>query len=305
MKDEPEAEAEASPSAVSTDNPGGVHSAQAATLAAMPNALVLRAAGINCDLETAHAFELAGATATRLHVNRLAKRPELLDDFDLLTIPGGFSHGDDIAAGRILGDRLAREFGDALRRFVDRGGPILGICNGFQVLTQAGLLPGHLDGVEGRACALARNSNAATGGRYACRWVSLTKTSDRCVWTDGLGQDETIELPMAHAEGRIVFKDDRARRATLAGGRVALAYAGSATALPSDFPSNPNGSADAIAGLCDESGLVLGLMPHPERYVDPLQHPAWSRLAADGDAPQPAGLRLFRAAVEHVAGVVA
>ena len=268
----------------------------------MPNALVLRAAGINCDLETAHAFELAGATATRLHVNRLAENPALLADFDLLAIPGGFSHGDDIAAGRILGDRLAREFGEALRRFVDRGGPILGICNGFQVLTNTGLLPGDVDGVEGHACALTRNSNDSTGGRYACRWVSLKKASDGCVWTSDLAQGETIELPMAHAEGRIVFRDDAARAATLAAGRVALAYAESSAALPGDLPANPNGSADGIAGLCDASGLVLGLMPHPERFVDPLQHPAWTR---GTNAIEPAGLRLFKAAVAHVAAAVA
>ena len=265
-----------------------------------PRALVLRAAGINCDLETAHAFGLAGAVAERRHVNELAGRSDPFDGYDLLAIPGGFSYGDDVAAGRILGDRLARELGPALRRFVDRGRPIVGICNGFQVLTQAGLLPGDVPGTEGRAVALTRNSNDATGGRYACRWVTVRGVAGHCVWTRDW--DGPVELPMAHAEGRLVYRDDAARRAVAEAGRVAVVYVPSAGELPGDFPPNPNGSADDVAGLCDDTGLVLGLMPHPERYVDPLQHPAWGRMAAEGVDREPAGLALFRAAVGHIAG---
>jgi phosphoribosylformylglycinamidine synthase len=236
-----------------------------------------------------------------LHVNRLAGEPTLLDGFDLLAIPGGFSYGDDVAAGRILGDRLARELGPALRAFVDRGGPIIGPCNGFQTLVQAGLLPGEVEGVEGRACALAQNSDAATGGRYACRWVTVRKASPRCVWTKEFGEDESIELPMAHAEGRLVFHDDTTRDAVEQAGRVAMKYVAPREALPDDLPYNPNGSDGDVAGLCDETGLVLGLMPHPERYLDATQHPAWTRRQSQGDAAvEPAGLRLFRSAVKHV-----
>ena len=268
----------------------------------MPRALVLRAAGINCDLETARAFELAGAQAERVHVNRLVERPELLDDFDLLAVPGGFSYGDDVAAGRILGDRLARELGDPMRRFVERGGPIIGICNGFQVLTSSGLLPGDVDGQSGRTCALTQNSDEATGGRYACRWVTLKKAAKHCVWTGDWADDESVELPMAHAEGRLVFRDEAAREAVVRASRVAVTYGEPAAGLPDDLPDNPNGSEHDIAGLCDESGLVLGLMPHPERYVEPMQHPAWTRRQIDGTAETTAaGLRLFQSAVRHVA----
>lgn len=272
----------------------------------MPSALVLRAAGINCDAETARAFELAGATATLLHVNRLVEQPDLLDDFDLLSVPGGFSYGDDIAAGRILGDRLVRQLGDAMRRFVDRGKPVIGVCNGFQVLTQTNLLPGDVQGVNGRACALAQNSDEAADGRYACRWVTLRKTAPHCVWTADWGEEEVVELPMAHAEGQLVFRDEAARQATFDAGRVAMQYVEPEIALPGDLPANPNGSEGDIAGLCDESGLVLGLMPHPERYLEPLQHPAWTRRQLLGTAEAtPSGLRLFQSAVRHVAGVVA
>ena len=270
---------------------------------AKPRALVLRAAGINCDLETAHAFELAGASAERRHVNELAGLADPFDGYDLLAVPGGFSYGDDIAAGRVLGDRLGRELGPAVRRFVDRGRPVVGICNGFQVLTQSGLLA---DDAAGRAAALTRNANDAThatGGRYACRWVTLRAAGDRCVWTRGW--DGPVELPMAHAEGRLVFRDADARRDAEASGRVAVVYADPAGDLPGDFPANPNGSDGGVAGLCDDTGLVLGLMPHPERYVDPLQHPAWGRLRADArDVGEPAGLALFRAGVGFVTGAI-
>jgi phosphoribosylformylglycinamidine synthase len=273
-----------------------------------PRALVLRAAGINCDAETAFAFEKAGAAATCLHVNRVVENPRQLGDYDLMAIPGGFSHGDDVGAGRILGDRLTRELGAALRKFVDSGKPIIGICNGFQVLTQTDLLPGPVDDSNGRVVALTRNTAEATGGRYVCRWISLQRVGDQCVWTRGWGEDETVELPMAHAEGRIVFRDDAARTAVARANRIAIRYTTPAdkAVLPGDLPENPNGSADGIAGLCDESGLVLGLMPHPERFIDPLQHPAWTRLRQNGgadNAPEPAGLRMFRSAVDHVAGV--
>ena len=232
-----------------------------------PRALLLRAAGTNCDAETAHAFALAGATPTTLHVARVAENPAILDDFDLLAIPGGFSYGDDIAAGRILSDQLNRTLADPLRRFVDAGKPVIGICNGFQVLVQTGLLPGGDD----RMCALTDNA----GGGFICRWIKLKKAASHSVWLRDWGEDEEIELPIAHAEGRLVCA---------AGGmdwleqhgRVALRYAG-VVGDAADLPPNPNGSTNDVAALCDDSGLVLGLMPHPERYVDATQHPAWQR----------------------------
>ena len=260
----------------------------------LPTALVLQAAGINCDRETARAFELAGASAELRHVNALLGTGNPFDGFDLLAIPGGFSFGDDVAAGRILGDRLRRELGDAIRTFVAAGKPVIGICNGFQVLTQAGLLPG---GTDENPVALDDN----VSGSFLCRWTTLKKGDGRCVWTSGWGDDEAVELPVAHAEGRLIFRDAAAREA--AAGRRAIVYGEPSSALPMDLPANPNASADDIAGLCDETGLVLGLMPHPERYVEPFQHPAAARRRLDGTGDrEPAGLRLFKSAVAHVAG---
>lgn len=285
------------------------------TLSDAPRALVLRAAGTNCDGETAHAFRLAGAEPVRLHINRLAENPALLADFDLLAIPGGFSYGDDIAAGRILADQLNRTLGDELLRFVDAGKPVIGICNGFQVLVQTRLLPGPVDqrhgGTEARShegtgassdrlCTLAENAQ----GRFVCRWIRLKKVAPHCVWTQQWADDEEIELPIAHAEGRLVFRDAAARDLLESRNRVALRYTGVVGGDVPDLPPNPNGSTNDIAALCDESGLVLGLMPHPERYVDASQHPAFARRRMEGTVEAtPAGLRLFQSAVEHVTGV--
>ena len=259
-----------------------------------PRALLLRAAGTNCDAETAHAFRLAGAQATTLHVARVAEDPSVLADFDLLAIPGGFSYGDDIAAGRILADQLNRTLADPLKRFVDNGKPVIGICNGFQTLVQTGLLPGG----DGRVCALTDNA----GGSFICRWIKLKTAASHSVWLRDWGEDGEIELPIAHAEGRLVCKPGGMDWLE-EHGRVALRYAGVVGEAP-DLPPNPNGSTNDVAALCDASGLVLGLMPHPERYVDAQQHPAWQRRRLDGLPPgaaaTPAGLRLFQSAVSHV-----
>ena len=256
-----------------------------------PRALIFRAAGTNCDRETAHAFALAGAETATLHVRRLIENPALLDDFDLLAVPGGFSYGDDIAAGRILADELNRGLADPLRRFVDQGKPVIGICNGFQVLVQTGLLPGG----DEKVCALTDN----TGGQFVCRWITLRKAASHSVWLSEWGDDEEIELPIAHAEGRLVCKSGGMDWLE-ANGRVALRYGGVVGGDVPDLPPNPNGSTNDVAALCDESGLVLGLMPHPERYVDDFQHPAWQRRRFEGLPPtEPAGLRLFKSGVSQ------
>ena len=261
---------------------------------APPRCLILRTAGTNCDAETAHAFRLAGAAVDAMHVNRLIESPALLAGYQLLALPGGFSYGDDIAAGRIFAQQLRSRLAGAMADFVAAGGPVIGICNGFQVLLKAGLLPGPLGGVEaeagGQTCTLAHNPS----GRFVDRWVALDPVADsRCVWTAGL--TGPVELPVAHGEGRFVCGSEAVRRALWSGGHVALTYAeGGGPAGPND----PNGSDDRIAGVCDATGLVFGLMPHPERHVSRLQHPAWtSRPAGGGD--EAVGLSLFRAAVER------
>ncbi len=251
---------------------------------ATPTCLLLRTAGTNCDAETAHAFRLAGAETRTLHVDRLLERPAMLAEYQLLALPGGFSYGDDIAAGRILAARLATGLADAFAEFVAAGKPVIGICNGFQTLVKAGLLPGPLPPASmgsTQTCTLAHNAS----GRFVDRWVTLRTQESKCIWTKGLGAE--LELPVAHGEGRFVCASEAVRAALWQDRRVALTYAS----------DNFNASVDAIAGICDATGLVLGLMPHPERHVTPLQHPAWTRMSPLPD--EGAGLAIFRNAVEH------
>jgi phosphoribosylformylglycinamidine synthase subunit PurQ / glutaminase len=246
-----------------------------------PRTLILRAAGVNCDAETAHAFDRAGALAELVHINRLLETPRLLDEYQILAFPGGFSHGDDIAAGRILANQLIHHLHDPLRRFIESGKPVIGICNGFQVLVKTDLLPGSLGGKTGQTCTLTNNDS----GRLIDRWVTLKANPGKCIWTAGLGE---FELPIAHGEGKFIPADESVRAALWKETQVPLIYAG----------DNPNGSIDAIAGVCDRTGLVFGLMPHPERHIDPIQHPAWSsRKNLDSETP---GLRIFQNAVNYL-----
>lgn len=259
-----------------------------------PRTLILRTAGTNCDAETAYAFELAGATTEKIHINRLLRDPPLLKEYQLLVIPGGFSYGDDIAAGRILANQIAHHLRDVLREFVDSGRPVIGICNGFQVLVKTDLLPGPLGGRIGQTCTLTNNDC----GRFVDRWIQLESRSRKCVWTRDLPA-EPLPLPVAHGEGKFVPADEQVRRELWEQDQVVLTYVREdGQPARGEFPDNPNGSVDDIAGVCDTSGLVFGLMPHPERYVDAVQHPAWTRdrsLAAPGR-----GLAIFRSAVRYV-----
>jgi phosphoribosylformylglycinamidine synthase subunit PurQ / glutaminase len=249
-----------------------------------PRAIVLRAPGTNCDEETSAAWERAGAGSETWHVARLLEAPRALDGFQILTIPGGFSYGDDLGAGRIFATRLGTVLDDALRRFHDRGGLILGICNGFQVLAKAGLLPG---GPARGPATLTHNDS----GHFESRWVRLLPTPGRSPF---LTDAEPIELPVAHGEGKFLLADPSALPALEAAGQVVLRYVDGRDQPTQEYPANPNGSPGAVAGLCDPTGRIFGLMPHPERHVDPLHHPRWTRRgrASEGD-----GLRIFRDAV--------
>jgi len=251
-----------------------------------PRALVLRAPGTNCDHETAHAFERAGAIARRVHVRALAEKPGLFDDVQILCLPGGFSYGDDIASGRIFALELALRLGDALRSFRDRGGLVLGICNGFQVLLQTGLLLAD-DAGRPRA-SLAPNRT----GQFVDRWVRLAVRGMKCPFLHGL--DAPFDLPIAHGEGRFVAASQADLEAFDTAGQLVLRYA----ADPAGRSTNPNGAQADVAGACDATGRVFGLMPHPERFIDATQHPAWSgRLDA---AAAGAGLAVFANAVKAV-----
>lgn len=246
--------------------------------------LILRAAGTNCDLETAHAWRLAGAKTETLHIKRLIEQPVLLRSFQVLTIPGGFSYGDDIAAGTILANQLRQSAGDELHRFIDDGKLVLGICNGFQVLVKTGLLPDPR--LDEPTATLAFNSR----GHFEARWVRLRTGRTHCRF---LPPAVTLELPIAHAEGRLVCRDERALQALIDNNHVCLTYI-SRDDRPCAYPDNPNGSAADIAGLTDATGQVLGLMPHPERFIDPTQHPQWT---CRRETREPAGLTIFKSAV--------
>ncbi|MFW6146460.1 MAG: phosphoribosylformylglycinamidine synthase I [Planctomycetota bacterium] len=246
---------------------------------ATPRALVLRTAGTNCDRETLYALDRAGFQAERVHVLRAIDSPATLDEGQLLVIPGGFSYGDDVSAGKILANQMLHHLGEVLRRFVAADKLMLGICNGFQVLIKAGLLPEpSVDAATaGHAVTLAWNDN----GQFVDRWVHLRADSDVCLF---VRKGDVITLPVAHGEGKVVCRDDDVLGRLRGGDQVALRYcdADGATGTPG---ANPNGSVDAIAGLCDPTGRILGLMPHPERFVDVVQHPTWTRggvTAADG-----------------------
>ncbi len=234
-----------------------------------PPALVVAGPGTNRDRDLALALELAGADPTVVLATELARHPDLLERTRLLAVAGGFSYGDALGAGRMLALDLNVGLGDALREFVASGRPVIGICNGFQVLTRTKLLPG----------ALGHNAH----GRFECRWVVLEPTPrSRCLWTRGI--DEPIHCPIAHGEGRYVHPDPDS---LVEAGQVALRYRS----------TNPNGSVADIAGVCNATGNVLGLMPHPENFVVGRQHPHHLR----GGGLDHLGLRLFQNGVAAAA----
>ena len=251
--------------------------------------LVLRAAGTNCDRESAYAFEQAGAETVTMHVNELLKSPRRLAEVHGLVLPGGFSHGDDLGAGTVLGARIRTGLLDGIRRLVDRGGIVLGICNGFQVLVKTGLVPGF-DGTTKRAVTLASN----TSNRYEDRWVTLEVATDRSVF---LRVGERYHVPVAHGEGRLLPLDEATRVRLHADRQIALRYVGPDGTHPCGYPSNPNGAVDDIAGITDPTGRILGLMPHPERHQFAWQSPRFHR---DGATSIPDGLRVFQHGVEHL-----
>lgn len=247
---------------------------------ATPRVLIVRAPGANCDGEAQFAFERAGAIAERVHINRLREQPGELQRYQILVIPGGFTYGDDVAAGKILANQLAHFLGDALRRFRDADKLILGICNGFQALLKAGLLlPPDEDGP---LATLAHNAS----GLFGDRWITLKATPGNCPFLKGI---DRLHVPVAHGEGRFLCRAEWLLSGLEQAGQIVLRYSGS------KFPENPNGSQGDVAGICDPTGRVLGLMPHPERHVLPTQHPQWTRrgLAEEGE-----GLKLFRNAVQ-------
>src|SRR6266536_1831007 len=269
-----------------------------------PRALGLRAAGLNCDRETAQACRLVGFETDLLHINQLLKIPERLLDYHFLVIPGGFSYGDDLGAGTLLATNLVIHLGKQLQQFIDEGRLVLGICNGFQVLVRAGLLPGiesvSLDASQVPTTSLISNASA----QFECRWVTLSTQPGRCIFTQGT--DRSLELPVAHGEGHFVLADPDLLSVLQANGQIPLVYTMNAwqispstatTSLSSliPYPDNPNGSIGNVAGVCNSQGNVFGLMPHPESYIHAIQHPQRRGTQGYGD-----GLLIFKNAYEYV-----
>ena len=245
---------------------------------ATPRVLIIRAPGTNCDYETSVAFEKAGARVSTAHINQLINDGLKIGDYQALVFPGGFTYGDDLGAGKIMGSEIRIKLGEDIATFIKEGGLILGICNGFQVMDKSGILPG-----DGKIVTLTGNDS----GRFECRWVHLAANPrSRCVFTRGI---ERMYLPVANGEGKLVADQE-----TLQTIDAALFYTDSFGNQPAAYPDDPSGSLNGIAGICDETGRIFALMPHPERHISPHQHPGWTR----GQSHDPGdGLKIFTNAV--------
>jgi len=253
-----------------------------------PNALVIRTAGTNCDQETLHALKISGAKADLLHLREILQEPNIIFRYSILVFPGGFSYGDDISAGKLLANELKYKCGSELKKFVSEGRMVIGICNGFQVLVKCGLLPGqevidfgsevnHSRGLV-QTVTLTQNDS----GRFQCEWVALRKESSRANWLKDVPKN--FELPIAHGEGKFIVKHLPLLRQLEKNRQVVFRYSS----------INPNGSVRSIAGICNPSGNVIGMMPHPERYVTHYQHPSWTRRSVLKMTP---GLGFWKSAV--------
>lgn len=256
--------------------------------------IVLRTAGTNCDKETAFAFQEAGAESELVHINELTRKEKVLDSYQIMAIPGGFTYGDDIASGKILANELKFRIGEALHKFIHGGKLIIGICNGFQVLVKAGLLPN----LAGDSRTIESTLTLNDSDKFEDRWVYLKRagsgrSASRCIWTEGM--DKIIQLPVAHGEGKFIPKDASILKKIKDNGLVVFEYVDSA-GRRAPYPYCPNGSVENIAGICDPTGRIFGLMPHPERHIMACQHPGWTRdkKKTGGD-----GLAIFKNGVRY------
>ena len=257
---------------------------------AQPKAIIVRTAGTNCDVESAFAAEKAGFKTERVHINRIASGDVKLDDYSFMFIPGGFSYGDDVAAGKIMSLELNKRLGDALVQFDEKGKLILGVCNGFQVLIKTGLIPFRSKSPAEMRATLTDNDS----GKFEDRWVNLKIESENvCVFTRNVKPQ--LELPVAHGEGKFMLGNSNDIKELEANGQIVLRYVSKNGGDPV-YPEDPNGSMGHIAGVCNKSGTIFGLMPHPERFLNRTNHPRWTRedISEEGD-----GTGIFRNAFEY------
>ncbi|MFH1325262.1 MAG: phosphoribosylformylglycinamidine synthase subunit PurQ [archaeon] len=263
---------------------------------AKPRALVLTGYGINCDEETKFAFKQAGAEGELIHINDLIDGHRKLSDYQIMAFPGGFSYGDDTAAGNALANRIKNHLWEELLKFIEEDKLVLGICNGFQVMVNLGLLPAQNKNYGERQVALVDNDFP----RYNARWVDL-RFGNHSVWTRGL---EKASFPIAHGEGKLYATPETLKMVNEKN-LIAARYARGEICKAEDLPANPNGSLDDIAALSDESGRLLGMMPHPERAINFTQHPHWTllkeQLTREGkEIPSEyLGMQIFRNGVRY------
>lgn len=253
-----------------------------------PKICILRAAGTNCDKETAFAFSQAGGKPEFVHINNFICGRNKLRDYQILALPGGFSYGDDVAAGKILANELRCKLAQEIKQFTKEGKLVIGICNGFQILVKAGLLPGNEE-LRQEVSLIINDS-----GKFEDRWVYLRISQNKCIWATDL--PEAIYLPVAHGEGKFIAGEKMTLEQLKADSQIVFQYCNQRGKL-SGYPDNPNGSEDNIAGICDETGRILGLMPHPERHIEFTQHPRWPGLKKKKEAE---GLQIFKNGVEYI-----
>ena len=262
---------------------------------AAPDVLLVSGNGFNCERETEHAFSLCGAKPKNVHMNDIISGLVSLSQFQIIVFIGGFSYGDHLGGGKVVANKFRHYLMEELKEFIQRDTLIIGICNGFQVITQLGLLPGFDNNYTEHLITLTANNST----RYEDRWVLLkVNIQSPCVFTRDI---DTIFLPVRHGEGKVFPKEDRIIDRLCKAHQDVLYYCNPYTRQPTqEYPYNPNGSVRAIAGITDPTGRIFGLMPHPEAFLSIYNHPYWTRLKINGELPQEGeGIKLFRNAVHY------
>ena len=251
--------------------------------------------GLNCEDETIYSYELAGASADKIHLGDLITNPEMLEDYQILDFIGGFVDGDHISAAKIDANRLRYRLKSQIQQFIDDGKLIIGVCNGFQKLVKAGILPGLTRDYSTVRMTITYNLS----GKFEDRWVHLgVNRKSNCVWTKDI---EQLYLPVRHGEGRVRIRDQKVLEGLRENNQIVVQYVNPQTRLPTmEYPYNPSGADDSIAGICDPTGRIFGMMPHREAFLSPYNHPNWTRMKTEGIIPEPVGKLISQNAVEYI-----
>lgn len=260
--------------------------------------LIVTGLGLNCEVETEEAFRMVGASPERVHLLDLLDEtaPRRLTDYQILAFVGGFAFGDHLGAGFVFANKIRWRLYDPLVKFIERGGLAFGVCNGFQTMVRLGMLPGFDGDYRTPRATLAPNDRVG----YRDAWVKLSFDPDSpCVWTHGL---TSLDLPARHGEGKFLAESETVLERMESGHQVSARYVDPDGNPTQDWPWNPNGSPGAVAGVCDPTGRLFGMMPHPDAYLYPFQHPQWSRWRHEGRVPdEGGGLAIFRNGVDFAA----